>query len=97
MGSPGWAVSFINNECKGIFADLVELLDPLGVQLPPQLTHSPHLSLQQERRQSHSTRRPLKRSEDAKSHLPTKKRKLKDDYTHSKESLIDLIKSVRNQ
>lgn len=33
-----------------MFAELVDILEPLEVQLPSQLLHSPHLSLQRERR-----------------------------------------------
>lgn len=95
MGSPGWAVSFINNECKSIFADLVELLDPLGVSLPPQLTHSPHLSLQRQQRKTKLSRLEKGRDDDGPG-PPSKKKKTADiNYMHSKEGLIDLIKSVR--
>ena len=30
--------------------ELVDLLEPMGVQLPSQLLHSPHLALQREKR-----------------------------------------------
>jgi len=33
-----------------VFAELVDILEPLEVQLPSQLLHSPHLSLQREQR-----------------------------------------------
>jgi len=32
-----------------VFVHLVDLLEPMGVQLPSQLLHSPHLALQRER------------------------------------------------
>ena len=35
---------------SGVFAELVGLLEPLGVCLPPLLLHSPHLALQRENR-----------------------------------------------
>jgi len=50
LGAPGWAITFVNNENKSVFAELVDILEPLEVQLPSQLLHSPHLSLQRERR-----------------------------------------------
>ena len=34
----------------GVFAELVDVLGPLGVQLPSQLLHSPYLTLQREQR-----------------------------------------------
>ena len=94
LGSPGRAVSFINNECKSIFADFVDLLDPLGVQLPSQLTHSPHLSLQREKRKRTA---PLVKTVKAEGGYPPSKKKRRDSDFHSRESLMDLIRSVRQR
>lgn len=93
LGSPGWAVSFINNECKGIFSELVELLHPLGVQFPPQLINSPHLKLQQEQRKRTSSD---SNTSSGARHKSTKKRKTDDTGNfQSQERLMDLIKSVK--
>ena len=47
-----WAppLSFHCAILKGVFADLVDVLEPLGVQLPSQLLTSPYLALQREQR-----------------------------------------------
>ena len=37
-------------QIAGVFADLVDVLEPLGVQLPSQLLTSPYLTLQREQR-----------------------------------------------
>ena len=39
---------YILSYFAGVFAGLVDVLQPLGVQLPSQLLHSPHLALQRE-------------------------------------------------
>ena len=98
-------MSFINNECKNIFADLVDLLHPLGVQLPPELIHSHHLSLQREQKKEKVLQQDrkkvrvstsVKRSIDDEVRPHSKKKgKRKDANIHSRESLMDLIKSVR--
>jgi ATP-dependent RNA helicase DDX59 len=43
LGSVGRAITFINDTNKKSFLKLVKLLEPMGVQLPSELTHSPHL------------------------------------------------------
>ena len=92
LSSPGYAVTFINNECKSIFADFVDLLRPLGVQFPPQLINSPHLRLQEEQRKRKSSGT----NKGGALHRSSKKRKLIDtEYCPSQERLIDLIKSVK--
>lgn len=50
MGSAGNAVTFINNSNKGTFLSFADMMSRMGVALPPQLTSSPHLALQRERR-----------------------------------------------
>ena len=50
MGAAGNAVTFINNSNKGIFLSFAEMMARMGVALPPQLTSSPHLALQREKR-----------------------------------------------
>lgn len=82
LGAPGWAVTFINAENKGVFADLVDVLEPLGVQLPCQLVSSPHLILQREQRK--------RKQEDQGS---SKKRTAARDLYNS-DNLMALIKSA---
>lgn len=49
LGKTGWALTFINNTNKPVFLDLVETLQPLGVQLPEELLNSPDLLQQKQR------------------------------------------------
>ena len=82
LSSPGWAVTFVNNENKGVFADLVDVLQPLGVQLPSQLLHSPLLGLQREQRKRKMTSQCKQ--------LPRAKAKRKN--VHDRQQLMELIK-----
>lgn len=82
LDSPGWAITFINNENKGIFVDIVELFEPMKVTLPSELVSSRHLSLQRERRKR-------KNINDHDSHGGNKHQKL--DY-RNRETLMDLVK-----
>ncbi len=50
MGSPGNAITFINNSSKNSFLNFSDLLGRMGVMLPCQLTGSPYLALQREKR-----------------------------------------------
>ncbi len=50
MGAAGNAVTFINNSNKTVFLSFSEMMVRMGVALPPQLTSSPHLALQREKR-----------------------------------------------
>ena len=50
MGSPGNAITFINNSNKNIFLSFSDLMKKMGVSLPAQLTTSPYLALQREKR-----------------------------------------------
>ena len=96
MGSPGYAVSFINNESKSIFAEFVDIVGGLGVHLPAELTHSPHLTLQREQRKR--TTPSVKASKaEATGYPVSKKSKGKEINYHNRDSLMDLIKSVRRQ
>ncbi|TSW35251.1 putative ATP-dependent RNA helicase DDX59 [Bagarius yarrelli] len=49
LGHRGTAISFMNNNNKRLFLDIVERVKPTGSQLPPQLLNSPHLHDQQRR------------------------------------------------
>ncbi|KAL5482070.1 hypothetical protein EMCRGX_G022351 [Ephydatia muelleri] len=83
LGAAGWATTFINAENKGVFADLVDVLEPLGVQLPPQLLTSPYLALQREQR---------KRKEQEAQGKGKKRKTAKDLY--NSDNLLALIKSA---
>ena len=96
LGSPGHAVSFINNESKSIFADFVDVVGGLGVHLPAELTHSPHLTLQREQRKRTAPSAKTGKAE-ATGYPASKKSKKKETDYHSRDSLMDLIKSVRHQ
>uniref|UniRef100_A0A6P8HX19 RNA helicase n=1 Tax=Actinia tenebrosa TaxID=6105 RepID=A0A6P8HX19_ACTTE len=50
LGTSGWAVTFINNQNKHLFLDLIETLSPLGVSLPSELTNSFYAKQQKERK-----------------------------------------------
>ncbi|KAF7703633.1 probable ATP-dependent RNA helicase DDX59 [Silurus meridionalis] len=49
LGHRGTAITFMNNNNKRLFLDIVERVKPTGSQLPPQLLNSPHLLEQQKR------------------------------------------------
>lgn len=49
LGHRGTAITFMNNNNKRLFLDVVERVKPTGSQLPPQLLNSPHLHNQQRR------------------------------------------------
>ena len=83
LGAPGWATTFINAENKGVFADLVDVLEPLGVHLPSQLLTSPYLALQREQR---------KRKEEGSQGKGRKRKTAKDLY--NSDNLLALIKSA---
>ncbi|XP_053094346.1 probable ATP-dependent RNA helicase DDX59 [Pangasianodon hypophthalmus] len=55
LGHRGTAITFMNNNNKRLFLDIVERVKPTGSQLPPQLLNSPHL-LDQQRRARKSTK-----------------------------------------
>jgi hypothetical protein len=86
-------VSFINNESKSIFAEFVDVVGDLGVRLPAELTHSPHLSLQREQRKR--TAPSVKASKAEATGYPASKKSKRKDNHHSGDTLMDLIKSVR--
>lgn len=44
------SIIFVCVPISGVFVDLVDILEPLGVQLPSQLLTSPYLALQREQR-----------------------------------------------
>ena len=60
LGSTGWALTFINNTNKLVFLDLVETLQPLGVNLPEELLNSPYLHQQKQRKKDSSRKRKYK-------------------------------------
>ncbi|XP_062280045.1 probable ATP-dependent RNA helicase DDX59 [Scomber scombrus] len=49
LGHRGTAITFINNNNKRLFLDVVNRVKPTGSILPPQLLNSPHLHEQQRR------------------------------------------------
>lgn len=51
LGQNGTAITFINNNSKRLFWDIVKRVRPTGSTLPPQLLHSPYLLDQQRREQ----------------------------------------------
>lgn len=54
LGHRGTAITFMNNNNKRLFLDIVERVKPTGSQLPPQLLNSPHLLEQQRRARKRS-------------------------------------------
>lgn len=62
LGSTGWALTFINNTNKLVFLDLVETLQPLGVNFPNELLNSPYFHQQKQRDKVSSTKRKCKHS-----------------------------------
>ena len=89
-------MSFINNESKSIFAEFMDVIGDLGVHLPAELTHSPHLTLQREQRKR--TAPSVKASKSEATDYPVlKKSKRKEINYHNRDGLMDLIKSVRHQ
>lgn len=57
LGNTGWALTFINNTNKLVFLDLVETLQPLGVNLPEELLNSPYLLQQKQRTKESANKR----------------------------------------
>lgn len=51
MGHNGTAITFINNNSKKLFWDVVKRVKPTGTILPPQLLNSPYLHDQKRREQ----------------------------------------------
>ncbi|XP_001641091.2 probable ATP-dependent RNA helicase DDX59 [Nematostella vectensis] len=56
LGATGWSISFINNASKGLFLQLINKLQPMGVKLPDELTRSAHV-LDERCRASNSRKR----------------------------------------
>ncbi|XP_007233278.3 probable ATP-dependent RNA helicase DDX59 isoform X1 [Astyanax mexicanus] len=54
LGHRGTAITFMNNNNKRLFLDIVNRVKPTGSQLPPQLLNSPHLHEQQRRARQRS-------------------------------------------
>ncbi|XP_077863689.1 putative ATP-dependent RNA helicase DDX59 [Saccoglossus kowalevskii] len=57
LGERGTTITFINNGCKYMFADLVKMLESQQVPLPAQLLNSPHLLQQRDKRKSQHQRK----------------------------------------
>lgn len=51
LGHNGTAITFINNNSKKLFWDVVKRVKPTGTILPPQLLNSPYLHDQKRREQ----------------------------------------------
>ncbi|XP_041745612.1 probable ATP-dependent RNA helicase DDX59 [Coregonus clupeaformis] len=49
LGHRGTSITFVNNDNKRLFLEVVNRVKPTGSQLPPQLLNSPHLHEQQRR------------------------------------------------
>lgn len=49
LGHRGTAITFLNNNNKRLFLEVVNRVKPTGSILPPQLLNSPHLHEQQRR------------------------------------------------
>ena len=60
----GLAISFINNNNKNIFLDLVETLEASEVQPPPELKNSPYIQHQIEKRTLSKKKQNRKRKGD---------------------------------
>uniref|UniRef100_A0A672PK27 Helicase C-terminal domain-containing protein n=1 Tax=Sinocyclocheilus grahami TaxID=75366 RepID=A0A672PK27_SINGR len=56
LGHRGTAITFMNNNNKRLFLDIVNRVKPTGSILPPQLLNSPHLHEQQRRATQRSSR-----------------------------------------
>lgn len=56
LGHRGTAITFMNNNNKRLFLDIVNRVKPTGSILPPQLLNSPHLHEQQRRAKQRSSR-----------------------------------------
>ncbi|XP_016382461.1 putative ATP-dependent RNA helicase DDX59 [Sinocyclocheilus rhinocerous] len=56
LGHRGTAITFMNNNNKWLFLDIVNRVKPTGSILPPQLLNSPHLHEQQRRATQRSSR-----------------------------------------
>ncbi|XP_056092795.1 probable ATP-dependent RNA helicase DDX59 isoform X1 [Rhinichthys klamathensis goyatoka] len=56
LGHRGTAITFMNNNSKRLFLDIVNRVKPTGSLLPPQLLNSPHLFEQQRRAKQRSHR-----------------------------------------
>lgn len=54
LGYRGTAITFVNNNNKRLFLDVVNRVKPTGSLLPPQLLNSPHLHEQQRRERQRS-------------------------------------------
>ncbi|XP_051551485.1 probable ATP-dependent RNA helicase DDX59 [Myxocyprinus asiaticus] len=54
LGHRGTAITFMNNNSKRLFLDIVNRVKPTGSTLPPQLLNSPHLHEQQRRAKQRS-------------------------------------------
>ncbi|XP_067270945.1 probable ATP-dependent RNA helicase DDX59 [Pseudorasbora parva] len=54
LGHRGTAITFMNNNSKRLFMDIVNRVKPTGSILPPQLLNSPHLFEQQRRAKQRS-------------------------------------------
>ena len=72
LGVIGTAITFINNTSKSLFLGFSELMGRSRVSLPPQLTTSPHLTLQREQR-----KRQRQSSSSSSSTQPSSKRQHK--------------------
>ncbi|XP_073700503.1 probable ATP-dependent RNA helicase DDX59 [Garra rufa] len=57
LGHRGTAITFMNNNSKRLFLDIVNRVKPTGSLLPPQLLNSPHLHEQQRRAKQKSGHR----------------------------------------
>jgi len=50
LGRAGWAVTFVNNENRSIFVELVQMCSALKISVPNELLNSPYLKAENLRR-----------------------------------------------
>lgn len=50
LGRSGWAVTFVNNENKSVFGDLVQMCDALKISVPKEILNSPYLKAEKKRK-----------------------------------------------
>lgn len=58
LGHRGTAITFLNNNNKRLFLEVVNRVKPTGSILPPQLLNSPHLHEQQRRQRQRAKQGP---------------------------------------
>jgi len=52
LGRSGWAVTFVNNEDKSIFNDLVQMCNALKITVPHEIMNSPYMKAMEKKRKA---------------------------------------------